>query len=225
MGSQKVLAEGPDVKVLTYHHVQEMSEAIKKKQGYLTVSPQFFRKQMVYLKDKGYTVIGADEMNNFLNGGNLPIKSVMLTFDDAYDDVYTVAWPILREFGYRAVVFVPTGHVDNPEYLSWKQMEEMRNGGIYFGNHTWSHYYGSKDQKKIREEIILADTQLREHGQNQYKFFAYPYGRANNVFITVLSELGYSGAWTTLRGKSGAGRRWNLPRIKVGNANLSAYGL
>lgn len=205
---------------LMYHHIAQ--EAAN-----LTVTIEFFRKQMEYLRDRGYTVTGMGELTAFFDQGQaLGKKIILLTFDDAYEDFFTNAYPVLREFGFKATVFVPTGLVNNPGYLSWGQIAEMNGSGlITFGNHTWSHNNLGGSKEKVNEEIGLADTQLTEHEVNSVKVLVYPYGTAWNWAETAAQEKGYVLGFTTNPGSILCNKmRLSLPRIRVGNANLDAYG-
>lgn len=214
------------VSVLMYHHIQDEALAKKNGQTGLTVTPEIFRKQIQYLKDNGYSVIGMTDLNNYFNNGTiLQKKAVLITFDDAYKDNYTNAYPILKEFGFKATIFVPTGHVVGADYLTWDQIEQMKDL-IYFGNHTWSHHSSSGGMDVLEEEISLADKQLMEHGLNIDKVFAYPYGNPSTDAEKVLAKYGYTLAFTTTHGNILCkGQKYILPRIRVGNAPLSNFGL
>lgn len=220
---------GPCIKinVLTYHHIQKIAEAAESDKN-LTVDTEMFRKQMQYLKDKNYSIIGMEDLQNFLeNGINLPAKPVLITVDDAYDDNYLEMFPILKEFGFKATIFTPTGLVDNTRYLSWQKIEEMKNSGlIYFGNHTWSHH-GSNGTTELQDkEIGLADKQLTEKKLNLCKVFAYPYGKPSLNAEKALEQLGYKIAFTTTRGNLACkGQSLEIPRIRIGNTQLNNYGL
>jgi peptidoglycan/xylan/chitin deacetylase (PgdA/CDA1 family) len=212
---------------LMYHHVQNMDEAQKKNQQNLTVSPEYFRKHMQYLKEKGYNVVSFAELISFFdNGIVIPKKSILITFDDGYDDFYLNALPILKEFGYKAAVFVPTGLIDNPGYLLWVQVTDAAGGGISFGNHTWSHKNMMQKKEIIEKEIAAADVQLSEKGLNSTKVFAYPYGFGNSYSEEFLNRLVYKLAFTTKYGRTLCKKqRLELPRIRIGNNELSPYGL
>ena len=183
--------------VLMYHHV-----AIDA--ANLTVTTDYFRKQLQYLRDRGHNPVSLADLNAFFNQGQgLGNKPVLLTFDDAYEDFYTYAYPLLREFNFKAVVFVPTGLVNNPGYLSWGQIGEMNGSGlIEFANHTWSHHNAAGTQETIEKEVSLADTQLNEHGLNTTKVFAYPYGFSTAVAKQILKTKGYGLAFTTVPGSA-----------------------
>ena len=208
------------VPTLMYHHITNKTANIK-------VTPEWLRQQLTYLRDHGYTVISMAELNGFFDQGQgLPKKAVLLTFDDAYEDFSSEALPILKEFGDKATVFVPTGLVNNPDYLSWDQIREANASGlVLFANHTWSHHNLGSNTDTTEKEISLADTQLAEHGLNSPKVLAYPYGFAGSGAVKILGEKGYGLAFTTNPGSILCKKmRLNLPRVRIGNASLSAYG-
>lgn len=216
------------ISVLMYHHIANLKEITSQAEKSLTVDTENFRKQMQYLKDKSYSVIEINDLKNFLeNGTKLPAKSVLITADDAYDDNYLNMFPILKEFGFKATIFTPTGLVDNQRYLNWQKIEEMKNSGlVYFGNHTWSHHNSAGTIELQKKEIGTADTQLSEKNLNVCKAFAYPYGKPSLNAEKILEELGYKIAFTTTHGNLVCKKQsLEIPRIRVGNAQLSNYGL
>jgi len=211
--------------VLMYHHIQTEDAAKADKQTNLTVYTDIFQKQMQYLKDKGYNSVSMNDLINFFNNGTtVPAKSVLLTFDDGYEDFYTDAYPVLQSLGFKATVFTPTGLVNNPDYLTWDQIMSI-NGPILFANHTWSHKNVGVSVSAMQYEISTANTQLSDHNLNSPKVFAYPYGLDTKASETFLSSLGYKAAFTEKPGSTLCKQqRFSLPRIRVGSASLSNYG-
>ncbi len=213
---------------LMYHHVEDLTQAGKEGHAGLSVAPEMFHSQMQYLHEKGYTPAGMSELLSFFDsGGGLGKKPVLLTFDDGYNDFYLNAYPVLKEFGFKATLFLPTGLVENPGYLSWKQVSEISGSGlVLFANHTWSHHNVAYSKDVVQKEILTADTQLTEHGVNFTKVFAYPYGLPSHGAEDYLTQLGYGAAFTTTHGSALCKKqRLILPRIRIGNSSLSAYGL
>jgi peptidoglycan/xylan/chitin deacetylase (PgdA/CDA1 family) len=211
---------------LMYHHIQEEETAKKNGQTNLTVTPEFFRKHLQYLKDNNYSVITMADLKNFFdNGVALPQKSAIITIDNGYKDNHDIAYPILKEFGFRATIFTATGLLENAGYMSWNDLNEMKDL-VYFANHTWSHHNSLGTKEKLTEEITLADKQLAEHGLNNLKIFAYPYGTSGKTTEEVLKTNGYEIAFTTTHGNILCkGKSLELPRIRMGNASLKSYGL
>ncbi len=213
--------------VLMYHHIQPLESAKEKNQTSLTVSPEQFRAHLEYLKLRGYNTIYMSDLVNFFDQGTLiPAKSIFITFDDGYDDFASYALPALRELGFKATVFVPTGFMDNPGYLSWQTIREIaQSGDIMFSNHTWSHRNMGSDKEAIGREITTADNQLTEKSLNSPKVFAYPYGLESSYAKEVAESLDYKLAFTTKPGSTQCKKlRLDLQRIRVGNVDLKNYG-
>ncbi len=213
--------------VLMYHHIQDLDQA--KKEGHLglAVSPAIFSQQMQYLADRGFRPVTADRLNNFFDSGaGLPAKSVLLTFDDGYADFFQNAYPILKLHHFPAILFLPTGLTDNPGYITWNQAVDMSFSAINIANHTWSHRNMKSDAASDLKEITTADTQLAEHNLNHPKAFAYPYGIIGSFAKTDLANLGYHLAFTTFPGRILCKKNnLTLPRVRIGNSPLSAYGI
>ncbi len=216
------------VPVLFYHHVQTPEAAVAENSLSLTVDVAVFQEQMNYLQSQGYHPITMQQLIDFFDlGASLPSKPVILTIDDAYDDVFTDVFPILNTLGFPGTVFVPTGLINTPGYLTWSQAEEMRNyRSILLANHTVNHRAMTGSSTNDFPEIANADTQLAEHNLNHPKVFAYPYGPSTTNAINHLKELGYLLAFTTNPGQTMCkGQRLALPRTRVGAGSLSIYGL
>ncbi len=212
------------VAVLMYHHIQPEPEAKEKRQTALSTTPEFFRRHLEYLRQKGYIVIKPAHLARFFaTGEKLPEKAAIITLDDGYADAYVYALPILRDMGLAATVFLPTGLVDNPGYLTWNQVSQMQGSSLVeFANHTWSHRSSYGTEAVERREIDTADVQLTERGLNVDKVFAYPYGSPSLVVEKILQQNKYQLAFTTVPGTAHCqARRWELPRIRMGNAPLS----
>ena len=218
-----------NVPVLMYHHIQPNAEAKNNGQQALSVDNGQFDLQMGYLVANGYSLISAERLvNALLNKSGLPAKSVVVTFDDGYRDIYAYAYPILQKYHIVANIAVITGLVGGADYLSWGQIEEMsRSGLVYATNHTWSHYaitHGSLD--KVKFEIATAKQQLQDHAGQNVDTFVYPYGAINSSAIAALQQEGIRGAFSEIPG------HWQcdsfimaLHRSRIGNSSLSYYGL
>lgn len=213
--------------VLMYHHVEDPILARDKHQTSISVNTDNFANQMKYLNDRGYKTSSVTDLINFFDSaGIVNKKTILITFDDGYQDFYSNAYPILKQYGFSAVVFLPTGLMNNNDYLNWSEISEMAGNGMFFANHTWSHKSVLQKPDVVENEIKLADTQLNERGLNSPKIFAYPYGGDNSFAQNYLTSLGYKLAFTTKFGSTLCNKkRFDLPRMRVGNNNLSSYGL
>ena len=214
------------VPTLMYHHIQNMDRAQAENHASLTVSPDNFRGHLQYLSDRGYNFISMQNLADFFDGGTgLPAKPILLTFDDGYKDFVTDALPILKEFGAKATVFTPTGLLENPGYMTWNDANDANISGVLVANHTWSHKNVGAANDEVTHEITTADTQLKDHNLNNPKVFSYPYGLESNFAINLIKNMDYKLAFTTKPGSILCKQlRLELPRIRIGNTNISAYG-
>ncbi len=211
-----------------WHHIEPMFQATAEGHQSLTVDSTIFDKQMNYLVSAGYQTISVDELvTALLNHQQLPAKSIVLTFDDGYSDIYTYAFPIFRKYNITANLMIPTGLMGVPGYMTWDQLKEMVSSGKVFAyNHTWSHAsLGAATKDKIEYEIGTADSQLQQNLGHKVTIFAYPYGSMSPLAVQVLQEHGYIAALSTLGGSYQCdGYIMALRRIHMGNASMQAYG-
>ena len=124
------------------------------KQSLYWTTAEDFRAQMRELKAKGYTAITLPELFNFRAGiAPPPLKPLVITFDDAYENVLTDVAPVLADpaINYKATCFVPTVRVGGTNawdedshpiirHLTWNEIESLqRSGRIDFQSHTVTH--------------------------------------------------------------------------------------
>ncbi|RRD40779.1 polysaccharide deacetylase [Leptotrichia sp. OH3620_COT-345] len=116
---------------LMYHNVfPEESEGI--------ISREQFEKHMDYVKNmKTYKMEELEKINYTLDK-----NSILLTFDDGYENNYTEAFPVLKKYNLKATIFLNTKYIGkDKDYLNWEQIKEMYNSGLVdFQMHTHSHY-------------------------------------------------------------------------------------
>lgn len=60
----------------------------------------------------------------------LPEKPVLITFDDGYEDNYTQAFPVLKQEGFRAAIFMVQSNFNRKNRLSVQQIQEMEKAGV-----------------------------------------------------------------------------------------------
>ena len=146
--------------VLAYHSVVDESAAENQKQYFpQTISAQMLIKHFNWLKENGYNVISWQQVIDAENGkGTLPDNAVLLSFDDGYETMYNVVFPLLKAYNYPAVFAPVTGWLDTPEnqkiayadkmldrsvFATWAQVKEMEQSGlIEVASHTHNLHNG-----------------------------------------------------------------------------------
>ena len=107
------------LRVLTYHRVARPGETPDLDPAIVSATPEAFRSHMRHLVQRYHPIDLDTAMAAFTRGGSLPDRAVLVTFDDAYRCFGEIAWPIMKELGVPATVFVPTAYPSCPERSFW----------------------------------------------------------------------------------------------------------
>lgn len=193
-----------ELPILNYHSIDRSGSVI-------SVSPETFHQQMALLNSFSIRVIPLREVISHIRERRpLPPKSVALTFDDGYRNIYEVAYPILQDLGFPATVFVIAGRIgrdnrwlgqpiDIPtmDLLDWDQIREMTQNGIDFGAHTMTHPDLSQiSPRQAVDEVMRSKSVIRDQTGKDVHSFAYPYGTQTASVRDIIREL-FDGACST----------------------------
>jgi len=200
---------GPGLRILMYHRVTDESC------DRLSVSPLEFKKQMDLLSELEYRVMTISEALAIPTGrGKLP--SVVITFDDGYQDFYRIVFPILRERNFSAVVFVIPDFVDGkmiiPRYrnlredsrsVSWDMLREMQEWGMTIGAHSVAHReLTGLDSREAKKEIEGSADIIEDRLGIRPEWFSYPRGKYSPLLARMVQDSGYRGAVTVRPGSN-----------------------
>jgi peptidoglycan/xylan/chitin deacetylase (PgdA/CDA1 family) len=106
---------------LTYHRIDDGTGA-PTPPGSVSATPTDFERQME-LVARTCTPISVDDLLQARRGtGRLPRRAVLVTFDDAYRDFSTWAWPTLHRLGIPVTMFVPTGFPGTEHRFWWDRV-------------------------------------------------------------------------------------------------------
>jgi peptidoglycan/xylan/chitin deacetylase (PgdA/CDA1 family) len=191
------------VPILVYHNLAPVSK------GRMILSAKSFEEQMRYLKSHGYRVIGLRDYMEFISlKRQLPQKSVLLTFDDGYRSFLQYAYPVLKELGFTATLFIYTDYVGaGNNAFSWADLKKLAAEGFDVQAHSKSHgdmVRGASEPVKEYERRLEAElSQPKALFQKNLGFvpdaLAYPYGRQDDAVAQRTKERGYSAAFTVRR--------------------------
>jgi peptidoglycan/xylan/chitin deacetylase (PgdA/CDA1 family) len=208
------------VPILMYHHIDNPPPNAGAIRRDLSVTPRDFEAQLRYLKQEGYESITLNDLILYLTVGKpLPPKPIVFTFDDGYTDAYTHAYPLLRQFGFVGTFFLISGPIDfnNPEHLSWAEIEEMHAAGMKFEPHSYDHPdMRNRSFDFVVFQILAPKEAIEARTGELCRFFAYPSGRYDQFVVDVLRSANYWGAVLTEQGATHtSGDLFTLHRIRV----------
>jgi peptidoglycan/xylan/chitin deacetylase (PgdA/CDA1 family) len=218
----EVFSQTLQVPILMYHYISIPPADADKYRIDLSVAPEDFRQQMAYLAENGFSTITLEDLSlAIVNKQILPDKPIIITLDDGYRDSYENAFPILREYGFSATIFLLTDPIDqgNPHYMTWAMIEEMAAAGIRFAPHTKSHPdLRGLPHEKLVWQILGSQETVAAHVGYMPRYFSYPSGRYDETTIATLKELNFWGAVTTRSGKlHGFNDRFEWTRVRIHN--------
>ena len=136
----------------------------------LYVPVEHFKRRLELLERNQCTVLPLDEAIERLYRNDLPERAVTLTFDDGYHDFATAAWPVLRERGYPATVYLTTARVSRNvpivhlflSYILWTARERMLDGRGLPG--LWPGMYPLRTAPE-RDEVLRRVMEAARAGE------------------------------------------------------------
>ncbi len=183
--------------ILMYHHIRINPKSDNKIEQGLDVAPENFEAEMRYLNEKGYKTISLNDL--FVKKD----KDFVITFDDGYKDVVDSALPILKKYNFTAAIFIINDKVGTDGYLTWDDINILKNAGWEVGSHTLSHpNLVTENPEKAKTEIYQSKKILEEKLSSPVIYFCYPSGKFNKDVENMVSGAGYVMALTTQFGKN-----------------------
>jgi peptidoglycan/xylan/chitin deacetylase (PgdA/CDA1 family) len=188
------VVQGPGavkVPILMYHHVE-----VAPAQSPYRVSAARFEDELRLLSAWEYTSIPTSMLIDAITkGASLPPRPVIITFDDANEDNYTTAFPIMQKYGFTGVLYVPYDAIGAVNYLTADQIKEMAAAGWEIGSHTLSHPdLEGLDDQRLRAEIVDSRKMLTQLLGVPIITFAYPFAIVSEAAVDYVRFAGYSAA-------------------------------
>lgn len=179
------------IAILTYHGVVDK---VENKNG-VDISTKYFKKQMKWLSDNHYQTITMDEFYKWKKGKlKLPLKTVMIVFDDGWRNNYTNALPILEKYNLKASIFVVWKYSENaskekkPSYITNTDIEKIEK---YNNIELLSHSYDlhiRKNAESKNYDLYDRDMKKVKSMNKNMKYYAYPFGVSNKQYIKALKD-------------------------------------
>jgi peptidoglycan/xylan/chitin deacetylase (PgdA/CDA1 family) len=197
----------------------------------LTVTPDDLRWQLSLLRRLGYKVITFDDLlAAYATRTPISGRSVLITFDDAYDGLFEWAHPVFAEVGVPYSVFVVTDLVGKTNewdreagvaptpLLSWDKIRRMDESGLVsFYPHTLSHpHLTTLSDDELFRQISRSRQALQDVLGKHANVFCYPFGDYDDRVVDSVRAAGFDLAVTMDRGRAlPDDNPLTLPRISV----------
>lgn len=192
------------VPVLTYHRVLPHAAP-------LATTVDEFERQLQWLKREGFRSLTGAEFEQALRGELETQRTLLITFDDGYFDNLHLATPLLKEYGFKASLFVITGKIQDRHersignwdetgdrrYLSWEEIDLMAASGVFeVHSHTHTHTQFWAEEKsdsstfeKICQDVAASLKILRDRYSHDIQL-AWPWGYFRSNWLVEIASMG-----------------------------------
>lgn len=164
--------------ILMYHNISLIGSNNKS----LTISQVKLEEHFKYLSLHKYSTFHFSELSKL---ESLPLKSVLLTFDDITENQFLNAIPLLKKYNLKATFFIPFEFISKKDYwndgnekiMTIEQLKQIDNNLIELGHHSYHHKrYSTLSAKEIFEDFEKCREIIKNNDLNVYSVLAYPYG-------------------------------------------------
>jgi peptidoglycan/xylan/chitin deacetylase (PgdA/CDA1 family) len=216
------------IPVLCYHRVLPDSAAIRA--PVYSISSENFEEHLKAIMRMGYRTVHLDDYIEHLKG-NRPVgrKSILITFDDGFNDAFAIAWPVAKKYNAVLNLFITAdenGALD--EYypraalasvahhirkhgllwqrIGWDDLRAMRAAGCGIGLHGYRH--GRLTQFSlgaIDRQLGMSRSIFLEKLDHPLRAFAFPFGHLKDLrpeIVALLQRRGFDALFSTLPGRS-----------------------
>ncbi|HPO12877.1 MAG TPA: polysaccharide deacetylase family protein [Candidatus Hydrogenedentes bacterium] len=205
----------PTTRILTYH-------SIGQRRHEMNVTPENFRSQMAWLAQHANVISLRDAAEGK--------PGVAITFDDGYQDNLLNAAPVLKEFGFPAIVFIVAGKTgsviapnDDPQtsvLMTWDEVRALEGFGVEIGAHGMTHRRLSElSEDEQGAEILESKRIIEAELGHPIRCFAYPYGSTldyTELTFSLTRKAGFRYAVSNRYGIVPVGAfPWELRRIWI----------
>ena len=199
--------------IIVYHQIRNTPDGPP--DSLEAISLDRFKSEMSYLHEHGYVTLSAEEVVNYLHGGNPPGKKIVaIQFDDGWKSSQ-LALPVLDGYGFKATFWIIPGKGIGWPHMDWDEIEAIaRNPRYDIYSHTMTHPWKpaetmldwmngrtpGKGPEQVRWELTESRRVLAERLRRPVPYLAWPGGHYNDAMIELAREAGYVALFTVDNG-------------------------
>jgi len=220
--------------ILVYHSVSDDATAAFRPYA---LSPWRFAEHVQLMRDRGYVSLTlSDAVERLLDGGALPERTVVLTFDDAFQDFAKYALPTLVAANFVGTLFVPSAYVGSTSrwlaregeerrpIMTWSEIRAAAEAGIEVGAHSHTHPQLDRlSTATLYDELAKSKAILEDRLTRVVTAVAYPFGFHSRRVRRAAQAVGYrTGCAVGNLTASRRSDRWAIPRQTVKDTSDTA---
>lgn len=211
---------GVEIPIIMYHHVTKDP----KRGNRYTVTVEELERDFQYLKNRGYNTVTTAMLIDYVeNGIPLPEKPIMLTFDDGFESFYVLAYPLLKQYDFKAVLSIIGSvtekyselddHNINYSNLTWDEVKEMHcSGFVEIQSHSYDMHRNEQGERKgisaikhekyydykkaISDDLNQMKILMKEKAGIEATAIAYPFGAYSKDTVKIIKSLGFKASFS-----------------------------
>ena len=203
------------VAVLGYHSFSNIVS-----DNEMVISKDKFEKQLKFLKRHHFKSLSLNDMECYMNNKcKIQKNTVLITLDDGYLDNYNIALPLIKKYGFNAVIFVIGYNVNNnvDGYINKDIIEKIKKEypNIEIASHGYNLHEINTTNYSYRDYISDIKTQKTIINSNYY---AYPKGIYNKNYMQALKDNNYKlafGFGPVYKKASNKDDKYAIPRLSI----------
>ena len=201
---------GP-VPVLEYHAIE--TPATGEAFSELFVEPRDFRAQIAWLDDQGFEAVTLDQVEEaWYERGRLPVKPIVVSFDEGYPSQYSNAFAVLEKRDWPGVLNLFARGSELPD----ADVQRMLDAGWELASKATTNVdLTTVDSATLEREVAGSRRTLRRRFGVPVDNFCYPLGRYDTSVISAVHRAGYVGAQTEIPGVANAAQPYVIDRIEI----------
>ncbi len=185
------------IPIINYHKISQQSDI-----GITSRKPDDFARDLALLYRWGFRTV---TFKDLILNSPLPERPIVLTFDDGYKSIVENALPALQQYGYVAVIYMPTDYIDKTNdwdvqfggrkfaHLSRDDLRQLNDQGFEIGSHGCSHRsLLAMNDVQAMHELAESKKKLEAILNRPVYSISYPFGQFNRKLLQMAKECGYA---------------------------------
>ena len=189
--------------ILIYHSIRPYVESDTPAVRRYIATPEALEQELAWLRDNGFVSVSFDDLaNHITSGAPLPLKPVIISFDDDWESQYRYGLPLLKRYGFSATFYIWVVVVGMKHHMTWDEIRELKAAGMQLGCHTITHPYLTRIQKDetLQHEILGARQIIEARTGASVTTIAYPFGQYDERVVAAAKSAGFTSARSTWPG-------------------------
>lgn len=162
------------------------------------VDLKIFHEILEWLNQRNFMPLNSKQISEWFNHQDRIEKPMVLTFDDGLMSQWEWALPVLDQFQYKGLFFIPAGLVGSPHSMDWSELQALIHGGHEIGSHGFNHVaLTALSEAELDFEISSSKKLLEDKLGRKINTFSVPRGFLNDRVHQKIQEAGYEFIFTS----------------------------